>query len=165
VKRLLVGGAILALGVAGMAQSQAAPAQWKVTGGGQITVSLDENGDPVPVKETIAFNARSTDADGGAQGQLQYNSHDGTKFHGTVSCLVVDGNRATFAGVVTNGDNEGDVFQVDVLDNGEGAEAAEDMILLTNPDDADCGDPQDPTGELGHGNVQVHKENAPKDGS
>lgn len=154
-KRLVVGGAVLALGIAGMSAGSAAPAQYKVTGGGQIIV--DTEADPAKGPgETIAFNAHSTGADDAARGQLQYNSHTGVKFHGQVECLVVDGNRATLAGTVTRGDNNGaDTFQVDVLDNGQGA-SDDDLILLTSPDDVDCG-PENPTEQLGRGNVTIHK--------
>ena len=155
-KRIVISGAVLALAVGGAGVSQAEPAMYKVTGGGQIIVDTDEMPAAGGPGETIAFNARSVGATEAANGQLQYNSHDGVKFHGVVSCLVVEGPRATFAGVITKGDGEGEPFQVDVLDNGEGA-GSDDAILLTTPDADDCSEPEDPTMQLGRGNVQVHK--------
>lgn len=152
-KRLLVGGAILALGIGSMGISQAAPAEYKVTGGGQIIVDTEEMPASGP-GQTIAFTAQSapTEADPeAARGQFQYNSHEGVKFHGTVLCLAVDGKRATLAGE----QRDGTPFQVDVLDNGQGSEP-DDMIMLTEPDDADCSEPEDPSMQLGRGNVKVH---------
>ena len=154
-KRTIVSASVLALAFAGAQVATAAPAQYKVTGGGQIIVDTEEMPASGP-GQTIAFTAQSapTAADeSAARGQFQYNSHTGVKFHGTVLCLVVEGNRATLAGE----QRDGTPFQVDVVDNGQGAEAMDDLILLTEPDDVDCSQPEDPTMELGRGNVKVHK--------
>lgn len=150
-KRILASSAVVGLALAGMGTSSAAAPFDKVTGGGQIIADSSLQGPGA----TIAFTARNVGPDNLAQGQFQYNDHVGVKYHGTVSCLVVTGDAATFAGEITSGENAGGFFQVDVQDNGQGAEP-NDLILLTNPDDADCDPSMDPTMELGRGNLQVH---------
>jgi hypothetical protein len=155
---MLISTAVVGLAVAGVGTATAAPDFDKVTGGGQVMVDADNDGaqDAGP-GETIAFNARTTGGPNrAATGQLQYNDHDGVKFHGAVRCLVVNGSTATFAGIITSGEGVGAPFQVDVRDNGEGALAGNDMIILSTPDNADCDPSEDPTRELARGNVQVH---------
>jgi hypothetical protein len=168
VKRLLVGGAILALGIGGMAQSQANSSGDKVTGGGQILVSPDGG-----AGDTIAFNAQSdgtatSDNPDPAKGQVQYTPHASTsaaKFHGDVTCLVVHSDRsATLAGTIQRGGGDHEFFQLDVVDqNADDASAPEqgsDIVVLSYPADTpDCSDQQatDDGPVLARGNVQVHK--------
>ena len=105
-KRVLVGGAVLAVGVAGVGVASAAkPAEsgFKVTGGGQI-IAEDAQG----AGDTVGFNAQelegddpaSPDSDDAARGQFQYvprgqsagtNQEATEKFHGVVTCLISGG--------------------------------------------------------------------------
>lgn len=161
-KRLVVGGAVLALGVAGMSMSQAAGGSgYKVTGGGQIIA----NGQGGGAGDTVGFVAQATDANGGAQGQFQYvprgqntnGSAPTDKFHGVVTCLSSTGaNSARFGGYYR--DNPGQAFTVDVTDNGEGASAAgADMILVRDTQSPCAAQEQgDTLFDLGRGNVQIH---------
>jgi hypothetical protein len=163
-KRIVISTAVIGLAVAGIGTATAGPDVDKVTGGGQIIV--DTQGMPTAGPgDTIAFNAQLTrathDADDAADGQLQFVERDGAgrptdQFHGEVLCLVVNGSTATFAGrITTAGDDQGDFFQVDLTDGGEGA-ATTDTILLTRPDKADCDPSEAMQMQLGRGNVQVH---------
>lgn len=151
-KRLLASTAVIGLAVAGIGTATAAAPFDKVTGGGQIF--LDPTAPPQGPGATIAFTARNIGADNLAQGQLQYNDHAGIKFHGAVTCLIVEGTNATFAGTFTNAEGEEDVFQVDVQDNGQGQDP-NDLIVLSYPDNANC-ESMTPDMELGRGNAQVH---------
>ncbi len=111
---------------------------------------------------TFAFTAK-TRADGTVQGQYQVNNRDvaGSKEHGTVICLHVDGDQAWIGGVITHSSVPGRegirrVFQV--VDRGEGSgdrpdQASNLLMVLTT---AECHTrpylaPQDLEG----GNIQV----------
>ena len=127
----------------------------RVTGGGQTLVGTSGAGN------TIAFTAQGTSTD--ARGQVQVvdrNAGTGqaqTKFHGIVDCLSVSGDTAEIIG--HKRDDGADKFSVYVVDNGEGIAADNDMILLNeNPDD-ECGiddDDDDGAVDLARGNAQVY---------
>lgn len=146
---LAAAGAALALVAAGSPND-------RVTGGGQILVS-DDGG----AGDTIAFTAQ--EGRNGVKGQVQYVDREGgtgqgqSVMHGTVSCLEVDGNTATLAGQWRDG---GD-FEIHVVDNGEGATAeGEDVVIVdTEPTDPNCqeddGESRDPVA-LARGNAQVY---------
>jgi hypothetical protein len=164
VKRLLVGGAVLALGIGGMGLSQAAQG-YKVTGGGQI-IAEGASGPG----DTIAFNAFSADGatakDGSdaASGQLQYHGRTGDapqKFHGTVTCLQVDGKTARIAGAKTSETGETGFFRMVVndVDNDGPQNGTETILFNPDADDADCGqmDGDDAQAQLGRGNIQIHE--------
>lgn len=148
--------AALAVGLVTMGRASSA---FKVTGGGQTTVSTTGAGD------TIAFTAQNTGDGTDARGQIQYIDREEGRvvgiFHGTVTCLrAVDAGEqgaAQFAGVWTS-QGEGP-FEVYVEDNGEPNHGA-DQVFLTREEPGDCAedDPEDDDGEtaLGRGNVQVH---------
>ena len=113
-KRLLVTGAALAIGIAGMGVSNAAkpddagnggaPTGFKVTGGGQIIAEGAEG-----PGDTVGFNAQEVagddpattqDDDDAARGQFQYiqrgadeagNTPANDSFHGVVTCLISGG--------------------------------------------------------------------------
>jgi hypothetical protein len=158
-KKQLLAAAAAALAVPAVAL--AAPAQDKVTGGGQTLVP--SGGGP---GTTIAFTAQGTG--GIARGQLQYNDHAGDKVHGTVDCLRVasrtdDGGMAVFGGTLRedrDGNGEPDRFRVTVTDGGEGM-GTTDMIAFERVDDDVRCEEQDDEFEnlpiLARGNVQVHK--------
>lgn len=160
-KRIVVSGAILALAVGSMGLAQAAPSQFKVTGGGQTLVSNQSAGN------TIAFNARGNED--AAQGQLQYVDRSaGTGQaqvvrHGIVDCVFVRsfterGGQATIGGFFRDTSER---FTLDVIDNGEGRDNT-DIIEFRDEATADCSEERDDddalTVELARGNVQVHKE-------
>ena len=181
-KRLLVGGAVLALGIGSMASAQAAPAVYKVTGGGQIT-ELTSDGEPVAGPgNTIAFNAQADDAAGNnAKGQVQYIDRtagrglEQERFHGYVTCVVTMQSQNKMPAMArVQGQMRGEAssttvdFTIDVIDNGQGSMAEMDMISFrqgAGPADedgdgdtsCDTGDDFDADGSLGRGNVQIHK--------
>lgn len=163
-KRLLVGGAVLALGIGSIGMAQAAPPSGaKVTGGGQIIAdNVQGPGD------TIAFqvqniNGATGDADSdAARGQVQSVEREGAgrptdKFHGEAACLVVVANTARFAGVVRGAG--GGFFRVDIVDNGQGDSSPNDMVVVqrsTEPLDCDDDASGDET-DLARGNVKIHQ--------
>ena len=202
-KRLLVGGAVLALGIAGTGLSQAAaPTGFKVTGGGQIIADPQAGGPG----DTVGFNAQELDGDDPrstgddndlARGQFQYVPRGASaggqqeadeKFHGVVTCLISGGEAAANEEAEEDGNMEEELtrggsmarfggylrdeptrfFTVDVTDNGQGADAQDDLILVRftnepcadNPEDEQSGNPEDLL-RLGRGNVKIH--NAPAD--
>jgi hypothetical protein len=147
----------LAAGIAAVAAvpvaAQAGSGTDRATGGGQTLVGTQGAGN------TIAFTAQGTqDA---ARGQVQVvNREAGTgrqqvRFHGTVTCLRVEGNTAELAGV----GRDGGAFTLYVVDNGEGANADNDLISFTRVADPSCDrDDSDDDGsvELARGNAQVY---------
>ena len=127
----------------------------RVTGGGQTLVGTSGAGN------TIAFTAQSTSD--GAKGQVQVvdrsagTGQSQTRFHGIVDCLAVDGNRAEIIG--HKRDDASDLFSVYVMDNGEGAAADNDVVLLNEDTDGQCGiddDDDDGAVDLARGNAQVY---------
>ena len=129
------------------------------TGSGQIHVSGE--------LRTFTFTAH-TDSSGVTSGETEaFNRSGGTRWHGTIDCLVIVGNVATMSGVVTDISPETPPFLVvgshilfQVIDNGEGSKAAPDLISLTffygtgfNPG---CTFGVFATIPVEHGNVQVH---------
>jgi hypothetical protein len=111
---------------------------------------------------TFAFTAK-TRADGTVQGQYQVNNRDvsGSKEHGTVTCLHVDGNQAWIGGVITHSSipgREGLTRVFRVVDNGEGSGASPDQatILIGGGAVVSCHSrPIIPAENLEGGNIQV----------
>lgn len=111
---------------------------------------------------TFAFTAK-TRADGTVQGQYQVINRDvsGSKEHGSVTCLHVDGNRAWIGGVITHSSVPGRegirrVFQV--IDMGEGSREDPDqasMLLMVLAADACHARPYLAPQPLDGGNIQV----------
>ncbi len=123
----------------------------KVTGGGQTDVGTNGAGD------TIAFTVQENSQ--GLIGQVQYVDREGgtgqgqVVYHGTPTCLVVEGKVANFAGVWRDGGE----FEIVVEDNGSGA--GQDLIgIAPQAADPECGDDEneETTGALARGNVTVH---------
>ncbi len=140
-----VAGAALALSGSSASAGQGDAA----TGGGQIYVA-SEGG----AGSTIAFTAQAVGD--GARGQVQYVNREADEQvvqHGTVLCLTVMENMARIGGTW----RDGGTFEIYVEDNGEGSQAAGDMIGITEDMANDCAeddDERDPTG-LARGNAQV----------
>jgi curli biogenesis system outer membrane secretion channel CsgG len=154
----LLAASIAALFAVGAVSATSAPAA-KVTGGGQTLNGTTGAGD------TIAFVAQDTDADAGnvARGQVQYVDRTDTGQtvkHGLVTCLTVTANSARLGGDWADGSG---TFEVLVEDNGEGANAPDDMIGVYPTAESNCEDDDDNSGEdddttvaLARGNAQVH---------
>ncbi len=132
----------------------------KATGGGKVLFSDND-----AKASTIAFTAQGTVDT--AKGQVQFidrsagGGQNAVKFHGTVTCIVVEGNRAQIAGLRRGGDREteGDTFELTVVDNGE-PNRGNDMIMFDNMDvDGQCEeseqDSDEPEIALAKGNAQV----------
>lgn len=125
----------------------------RATGGGQILVSNKGAG------STIAFTARG--AGSAAEGQVQFidrsagTGQSQVKYHGTVTCIAVEGSMAKIAGVLTNGDS----FNLYVEDTGEGHGNADPIFFDGMADTPDCSfDTPDDSDlmALARGNVQIH---------
>jgi hypothetical protein len=136
----------------------------KVTGGGQVFFSTDQNDTKQqgPLS-TIGFNAQQTST--AVKGQVQFidrsggKGRDQVKFHGIVDCVNVMGNQALIGGYQR--DATGKRFSMYVEDNGEGANAMGADVITFNYKDADpdCSfqnDDNDVKIQLARGNVQVH---------
>ena len=139
------------------APALAAPSPNKATGGGQILLSNSSS-----YGSTIAFTAQGTPE--AAKGQVQVidrsagTGQSQVKFHGIVECILVQGNMAEIAGVERD---SGDPFTLRAVDNGEGANAGNDMIFFDDVEDderceSDDNDDDDAQVALARGNVQVH---------
>ncbi len=114
---------------------------------------------------TFAFTAKNR-ADGSTQGQYQVNNRDaaGSREHGTVTCLEVDGNDAWIGGVITHSSipgREGTRRVFRVVDNGEGSDDPPDQASPLIMGDAlvTCRTrpipPALPVQDLEGGNIQV----------
>jgi hypothetical protein len=145
---VLVAAVVPAVAIAGSATDRA-------TGGGQVLFSDKGAGN------TIAFTARGTAE--AAEGRVTFIDRSvGTgqaqeKFHGIVQCLFVNDNYAELAGVERD---SGAPFTLRVWDNGEGANAENDLIFFDDvADDPRCGEEDDDDDQslaLARGNAQVY---------
>lgn len=172
-KRVIVSGAVIALTVAGTGVGQAAPAVYKITGGGQMTAV-----NQVGAGSTIAFTGQSQGAEGEpAKGQFQLQLRDGISketIHGTITCVVVfsAGAEGMPAMAVLGGQSRaGEPLRIDVTDDGQGKDTM-DMVSVRRGDEAQDGgdsgtdtdlcDQEDETAQmsLGRGNVKIHKAKA-----
>src|SRR5947207_12296637 len=153
-RTITITGLTLAIAIP-VAAAQAGSPRDRATGGGQTAVSMQGAGN------TIAFTAQDTGSGDAATGQVQYIQRvDGQdKLHGTVSCLRVSGNTAKIAGV----GRDGRAFQLYVVDNGQGANADNDMIMFQFADQPSCDfNPGNNAPELARGNAQVYDAPAAK---
>ena len=135
----------------------------KITGGGQVLLGSED-----VKRSTIAFTAQGTNTV--AKGQVQFiDRSEGagkaqSKYHGIVDCVETLGNYGIASGY-KKGDTsgEGPRFVLRVLDNGEGANAENDMIAFDDevaPEDDTCQDDEQEddnefTIALAKGNAQV----------
>ena len=138
----------------------------KATGGGQVLIGSSGK------RSTITFTAQQTG--GVARGQLNFIDRSAgagqNQVHtkGTITCIEVNGNTAEMGGTLNDEDQT--PFYLRVVDNGEGANAGNDMILFDSMDETgECAQESDDDEnfdiELAKGNVQVHKQKAAKSGS
>lgn len=128
----------------------------RVTGGGQILFDTQTTG----AGNTIAFTIQGAGED--VKGQFQYvdrtggNGRDQDSWHGSPVCLEVAGNAAK--AVISRNDN-GALYELLVVDNGQGAAAEDDAVTLTTDEEPTCGSDDDDDEEntsLGRGNIQVY---------
>jgi hypothetical protein len=170
IRTLALGALVLAM-LLPTAATAASPRD-RATGGGQILVGTDGG-----AGSTIAFTAQETVAGGSptdVKGQIQFIERTGgtgrgqVRGHYEVDCLEVTGNTAYIAGVLKNGDGTtSERIYLEVVDNGEGANAMGADIVTVNrdadpdddgDDDAEnaCDVPEGGTVSLARGNAQVH---------
>jgi hypothetical protein len=125
-----------------------------VTGGGQLVNLAGKD-------NWKAFTAR-IDKDGNVKGQIQNQGGNAGTWHGDVTNLIVENNKAIIEFYITfapdTPSNIGKVFCIIVIDNGEGMDAAPDQISSTLQYDASyCVNPIFPVTmmDLIGGNIQV----------
>jgi hypothetical protein len=149
-----LGVAIAAVLVVAGASASAGSPNDRVTGGGQTLVGTTGAGN------TIAFTIQGAGED--VKGQFQYvdrsggTGQDQVGWHGTPVCLEVMGSSAK--AVISNND-DGSLWELLLQDNGEGANADNDIVTLTSDEEPSCGsddDDDDSQVELARGNLQVY---------
>jgi hypothetical protein len=120
-------GLLVAAAAAGVGTSAGNGIVSSATGSGQSTFGGEQR--------TFTLTDRLY-SDGTAAGELQLdNRAQGRKFHMTLDCLVVSGNKAWASGTVDRSTIASDVgteWDVEVVDNGEGANAPPDRISLVS---------------------------------
>jgi hypothetical protein len=120
-------GLLVAAAMAGVGTSAGNGIVSSATGSGQSTFGGEQR--------TFTLTDRLY-SDGTAAGELQLdNRAQGRKFHMTLDCLVVSGNKAWASGTVDRSTITSDVgteWDVEVVDNGEGANAPPDQISLVS---------------------------------
>ena len=131
----------------------------KATGGGQVLLGTSGK------RSTITFTAQQTGS--AVKGQVNFVDRSAgagqQQVHtkGTVTCIAVDGNMAEIGGTLNNQSET--PFFLRVIDNGEGANASNDLIEYDNVgEDGDCDQDSDNPRfdlELAKGNAQVHESN------
>ena len=172
----LVLACVAALAVAAVAY--AAPAPFKVTGGGQALVSADSNsvrgpGDTITFQAFIANNGLDEDATGHVnvidrvEGATTKKGQ-GVHWRGEVDCAflatdpVTGGGYAELYGSATNKQGNTTDFLLRIIDNGQGADNTDEIEFDTTPPE-DCGendDEEDPAFYLARGNAKIHKQNS-----
>jgi hypothetical protein len=153
--RKLIVIAMAAVGLLAAPMAQAGSDTDRATGGGQVLVSTEGG-----AGDTIAFTAQGTPS--GAKGEVQYVDRTGgvgtgaVRYHGTVTCLRVEGNTAKIGGTW---DRSTGTFQILVVDHGEGVADDDDVVELQNNTPNDCADDDDfddADVALARGNAQVY---------
>jgi hypothetical protein len=119
---------------------------------------------PSGALRTFAFTAKNR-ADGSTQGQYQVDNRDvsGSREHGTVTCLEVDGDQAWIGGIVTHSSvpaNVGIRRVFRVVDRGEGSGDPPDqasilLFVIGDPAEECHTRPPLPGENLEGGNIQV----------
>lgn len=173
---------VLALPVA---SADSASTRDKVTGGGQAFLdSRDAKG----AGDTVAFQAQrergAADGSDAADGQIQVNRRgdNAVKFHGEITCLVVNGGKSEGVAYMSGTTRASksvpaQPFELYVTDGGKGKAERNDMIMLFVGDETDQGDDgsaddeQGPCGfaeevdgvSMARGNVQTWNNNTSED--
>jgi hypothetical protein len=149
----------------------------RATGGGQ---SFLDSRDAKGAGDTVAFTAQrargAEDGSDAATGQVQVNRRgdNAVKFHGTITCLVVNGGNSTGYAYMSGTARNGKPFELYVSDGGKGQDERNDAIMLfydgettSNDDDNEdgpCGFDEEPdTVNLARGNVQTYNANTSED--
>jgi hypothetical protein len=127
----------------------------RVTGGGQINVDTDGG-----AGDTIAFVIQGAGSD--VIGQFQHvdrsggTGQGGDSWHGSPTCLEVMGNMAK---AVIERTDDGSLYELILVDNGQGSAAENDIVTLTTDEEPGCGEDDnddDSQTELGRGNIQIY---------
>lgn len=101
-------------------------------------------------------------------------SDPSVKFHGTITCLVVNGGNSVGNAYMSGTSRGGEPFELYVTDGGKGLDERNDMIALfvgdetqsndSSTSDGPCGfDSQPDTVTLARGNVQTYNANTSED--
>ena len=170
---------VAALSLALAAVAFAAPAEYKVTGGGQTLASADSSGVNGP-GDTVTFQAfAATDGlDDAADGHVNVIDRTegaggkGIHYKGTVDCtfIVTDGTGGGYAELYGTAETKtGTVvdFVLRIRDNGQGAADEADMVEFDTTDPEACGendDEEEPGFFLARGNAKIHKASPSKSG-
>lgn len=167
---LVAGAAVAVLAAAVPATAMAGNTRDRATGGGQ---SFLDGREPARAGDTVAFSAHRAkgapaDSDA-ATGQIQVNrrGENAVKFHGTITCLVVNGGKGMGYAYMSGESRGGTPFELYVSDGGKGPQERNDMIMLyvdqeTEDNDGSGGDGPCGFGEapdtvnLARGNVQTY---------
>jgi len=121
----------------------------------------------------FTFNARSY-SDGSVDGHFNLNRTDvGVHYSGSITCISIEGNKASFVGIIENSNNPGipvgNYQFFAIADNGQGKNAPPDQITLSfyglTPEDVEffCGGFYDPDTDpdldwynVESGNIVIH---------
>ena len=183
-KALLVTGAAIAVAIPTVAgAAQGGTTRDAITGGGQAFFGSEDGVPTTGAGDTVAFTAKrakgAADGSTAATGNIQVNRRTTSqvKFHGSFSCLVVNGEPNSGAGYAfaSGASRTGVPFELFVQDGGKGPQERNDLIMLYvggetdgENDDGPCGfegdfDPATDSIPLARGNVQVRNRNMTED--
>lgn len=178
--KLMLIGALAGVAALPVSAADSAPSRDKATGGGQTFFESDGAGSGAG--DTVAFTAQraknAPDGSTDATGQIQVNrrGENAIKFHGTITCLVVEGAQSMGAAYMSGTSRNGIPFELYVTDGGKGQSERNDLINLwagpetdqgdpgPSGDEGPCGTPDEPSGvALARGNVQTWNNNTSED--
>lgn len=184
-RKLVLVGALVGVLAIPVGSASAAPSRDKATGGGQ---AFFDSREASGAGDTVAFTAQrernAADGSDAADGQIQVNRRgdNAIKFHGEITCLVVNGGRSegvAYMSGLTRASKTvpAQPFELYVTDGGKGQAERNDLIALFvgeetdqgdagQEDDAEgpCGFAEQPEGvSLARGNVQTWNNNTSED--
>ena len=154
--RTTVAAALLLVAISGFAVARKGGPVDRAQGGGQILFDTQTTG----AGNTIAFTIRG--AGEAVNGQFQYVDRSGgvgqaqDSWHGSPVCLEVSGNMAK---AVISRNDTGDLYELILVDNGQGDASEDDVVTLTTDEEPTCGsddDDDDDNTSLGRGNIQIY---------
>ena len=155
VLRTLAAAALLLVAVSGFAAARRG-SEDRAQGGGQILFDTQTTG----AGNTIAFVIQGSGSD--VRGQFQYVDRSGgvgqnqDSWHGSPVCLEVSGNMAK---AVISRNDDGSLYELILVDNGQGEGSDDDVVTLTTDEEPTCGsddDDDDNNTSLGRGNIQIY---------